>query len=61
MRLRENAMTLVAPFKFVLIDLTVKEQKEVKEFMDQQEAMGDLEKGIGQKNDSKKICNVMWK
>ena len=54
-------MTLVAPFKYVLIDLTAEEQKEVKEFMDLQEARGDLEKSIGQKNDSKKICNVMWK
>ena len=29
--------------------------------MNLQEAMGDIEKGIGQKNDSLKICNIMWK
>ena len=29
--------------------------------MNQQEQMGDLKKSIGQKNDSKKICNVTWK
>ena len=54
-------MTLIAPFKFVLIDLNEKEQKDLKELMNLQEGIGDLGKVIGQKNDSKKICNIMWK
>ena len=29
--------------------------------MNLQEAMGDLGKSIGQKNDSRKLCNVAWK
>ena len=52
-------MTLVAPFNFVLIDLTEKEQKDLKELVTQQ--LQDLTKGIGHKGESKKICNVMWK
>ena len=52
-------MTLVAPFKFVLIDLTPKEQKDLEELVTQQGK--DLTKGLGNKFESKKICNVTWK
>ena len=52
-------MTLVAPFKFVLIDLNEKEQKDLEELINLQE--DDIEKTLGRKFDSKKICNIMWK
>ena len=52
-------MKLIAPFNFVMVDLTSKEQKEYEELMKLQE--GDLEKSIGSRNDSKKIAGIVWK
>ena len=50
-------MKLVTPFKFVMVDLTAPEQKELAELMKLQESK-ELDQSIGQRNDSKKICGV---
>ena len=42
------------------IDLDVLEQKKLKELIQQQEEVGDLDKSIG-RADSQKICKIAWK
>ena len=59
--LRPNAMKLVAPFNSVTIDLSEKDQKVLKDLIELQEKIGDINKSIGRKNDAMKICAVPWR
>ena len=58
--LRPNAMKLKAPFNSVTIDLDILEQKKLKELIQQQEEVGDLDKSIG-RADSQKLCKIAWR
>ena len=54
-------MKLVAPFNHIVIDLNLDERKLLDDLMKRQEDLKDLDKSLGYKFDTKKICNIPWK
>ena len=59
--LKPNAMKLKAPFDFIIIDLSTRDQKLLEDFMKLQNDAGGLDESIGSKNDSRKILGIHWK
>ena len=59
--LRPSAMKLVAPFNIITIDLDAKDQNQLKDLIEMQEATGDYKKSLGTRSERIKVCNIPWK
>ena len=59
--LKIHAMNLSAPFDCIEIDLSPEDQKNLKDLIQLQENLGDVNKNLNLRQNSTKICNIPWK